>query len=438
MIWPPIARRNRRSVTGFTLVEILVVLIIIGVMSAMVMTAVTGVTNSARTSRTRTIIATIDSVIQEQYESFKYRPLPVEIVDMSQGITDADMQLSREVLAVEAARVRLLMLRDLQRMEMPDRYSDIYNGPIQPRAAANLVKIAEVDIPPNIKEGDIIGTRTAKDSRYPVVVSSIDSAKRTAYLSRLPATLPTAEPEKTLFYTNQSAECLYLIMATSFVGGTPAIDMIPSSNTGDTDGDGIPEILDGWGQPIGFVRWPVGYYDPTGSLDVTVPDEFDLFRSDFAYSDIPTESETPSSDAVVRAVSVNTAQNSVFPWSLRPLIISAGEDSQFGIAFNPYRTIDDPSDPEDPGLDTFSYVNSAWKWRVDAKNMGTTEYLGRGDGSFNYIVPDPYMRSFIRLNDPDIILRSATNRRLIGEPLSADRDPVLADNITNFALQESR
>ena len=50
-------------------------------------------------------------------------------------------------------------------------------------------------------------------------------------------------------------------MATSFVGGSPALEAIPSSNIGDTDNDGLREILDGWGNPLGFIRWPVGYSD---------------------------------------------------------------------------------------------------------------------------------------------------------------------------------
>ena len=167
MICRQIASRNQRSTTGFTLVEILVTLIIIGVMSVMVLSAVNSVTNSARSSRTKTIIATIDSVIQEQYESFKYRPLPVEIVDMSVALDPdvANGELSRELMATEAARVRLLMLRDLQRMELPDRYTDISAAPIQVRAAANLVKIVS---------GNIVGTRASKDSRYPVVVAQND------------------------------------------------------------------------------------------------------------------------------------------------------------------------------------------------------------------------------------------------------------------------
>ena len=96
---------------------------------------------------------------------------------------------------------------------------------------------------------------------------------------------------------NQGAECLYLIMATSYVGSGPAIDVIPAANIDDTDGDGLLEILDGWGQPLEFIRWPVGVADFEQSAIVSaaptsanpnltpVPDDFDHFRSDYAYTD---------------------------------------------------------------------------------------------------------------------------------------------------------
>ena len=69
--------RNAQQSNGFTLVEILVVLAILGIMGAMVTTAISGVTTTAREARTKSVIAVCDSVVQELYESTKYRPLAV-------------------------------------------------------------------------------------------------------------------------------------------------------------------------------------------------------------------------------------------------------------------------------------------------------------------------------------------------------------------------
>ena len=42
-------------------------------------------------------------------------------------------------------------------------------------------------------------------------------------------------------------------------GDGEARTLFHESNIGDTDGDGAPEFLDGWGHPINFLRWAPGF-----------------------------------------------------------------------------------------------------------------------------------------------------------------------------------
>ncbi|SMP76795.1 prepilin-type N-terminal cleavage/methylation domain-containing protein [Neorhodopirellula lusitana] len=418
---------RKHSDSGFTLVELLVVMVVIGIMSSMVAIAVQGVTASARASRTRTIIGMIDSVIQEKYDSYKYRSLPVEIptVDYVAGVTGST--LSFEVLGSEAARVRLNMIRDLQRMEMPDRFSDFQQPPASIYGAADRVLIDSGDIDGDGDTEELILTRKYKAQRTSFKMSWYENTT-TPY--QFPSTAQAYSSRMTGAATTeyQSAECLYLILATSYSSGTPAIDAIPTSNIGDLDGDGMFEIWDAWGQPIGFIRWPVGYSDPDGIIDYTTADEFDLFRSDFYYT-VQTP-PAPSSTSVLPAVNVNTG-SAIAPWALRPLVISAGEDGDFGIAFNP---IDDGGNP----LDTFAYSSASWIWPKDTANMGAES---QGRGAANYQWCDPYLRRFLHDNDVSVLDRTSatyatdTSRRLPGEELTGGPNQALADNITNFSLQ---
>lgn len=425
-----LSSRNR---TAFTLVEILTVLVVIAIMAGMMLTAVQGVTQTARVARTRSIIATVDSVIQEQYDSYKFRPYSVEPPDLSQLATGGDT-LGYELLSTEAARVRMLMIRDLQRMEMPDRLSDIADAP-------TLLSVAANPVLRNTVTEEILGTRGDKLQRKSFFGTWFDAnatyaagghnipSKLASYRDRIPATWADGSTAFSIASTfeeaaNQGAECLYLIMATSFVGGQPAISAIPAANIGDTDGDNLLEILDGWGQPLGFIRWPIGYNDPQRSIDATKTDDLDPFRSDFAY-------RAGASMAQVRDVNYVPPDETdplhpfqtTTPWSMRPLIVSAGADGEFGITFNPW-TDETSEATENIG---YSYRANAG-WTVDSPHMGD-ESQGR-TGVYQLI--DPFMRNYV--GDPTSFTGLLIGQDILGSDAAEER----VDNITNYAVQSEQ
>lgn len=126
---------------------------------------------------------------------------------------------------------------------------------------------------------------------------------------------------------NEEAECLYLI-----VSAMHALDFFDASEIGDLDDDGMREILDGWGQPMMFLRWAPGFRE-----DALVPaltfqqqtqrDSFDPVKIDPRLRDADTTNDT---------------------FDLRPLIYSMGRDKQNGIALVGtfrYATASPPNDP---------------------------------------------------------------------------------------------
>ncbi|MDF1840214.1 MAG: prepilin-type N-terminal cleavage/methylation domain-containing protein [Rubripirellula sp.] len=396
---------------AFTLVELLVSLVVLSLLAGMVIAAVQGVNQTAREARTRSIIDAIDSVLMEQYQSYKYRPFSVEIPSLETQVNSM-VDVGFEILASESARVRLMMIRDMQRMEMPDRLSDIVDAPTPLYAAANKVVVNQA--------GRIVRTTDGKQFRkvFPVswygvnpdsndVMDTLGVPSRlAAYRSRFPAGFDFTNTEA---LKNQGAECLYLIMATSFVGGSPAIDVIPNSSIGDTDNDGLPEILDGWGNPLGFIRWPVGYLDLEQSIDTAVADDVDLYRSDYAYA-------VSNATSPALATDVNSVPPvQVRPWSLRPLVFSAGADGEFGIATNPW---------SDAGVEqtNFSY-RANWDWPLDVSHYGN-ELPGRASNNVPTF-PDPYLRRFVET-------QTGASRRLPGQIVTPVSAKFIADNISNY------
>jgi hypothetical protein len=294
----------------------------------------------------------------------------------------------------EAARVRLNMVRDLQRMELPDRINDIatINGnTVAMNLPASLTAVAYPVMERNgrMQRGDDSTRRQFPVNWFNGAFGKNVPSRFAAYYRRV---RPTWTPE------HQGSECLYLILSNSFVGGSSALDAIPPSNIGDTDNDGMPEILDGWERPIEFVRWPNGFgstADVELSVDLSLPDDFDLFRSDFGYS-VP---------------------GGVAPWSMRPLVVSAGSDGQHGLNFV----------PRDAGGNEIGFRYSAlmpatglrdMSWPITTAAMGTESERRTG----TYFWVDPYLRQ--------PALGVAT---FPGNPLPNSQS-VRDDNITNYQL----
>ncbi len=371
-----LVRRN-----AFTLIEILMVILLISILAGMVTAAVSAAGDTAKRSRTRAIIATINDVLETKYESYKTRPLPVAVRNYQvQGETYSSVVVQPR----ESARVRLMMIRDLMRMEMPDRISDVRDGP------SSLSAVAQLMIP----QSD--GSYERSNPAFRPVTWNRPAA-HVSYQERVVASWSREF---------ESAECLYMIMSTTSMNGVPALSSIPSSNIGDTDDDGMPEILDGWGTPIGFIRWPVGYIESDGAVPgIDIPDEFDTFRVDWSYVDNSSPSAHPRPPG----------GNAVRTFALKPLVVSAGPDREFGIRFG-FNGSNSATDP----LRRLHYGSMTWP----PAQMG-----GEDDGRPNpYYYIDPYDRQRAPDNNGD---RHAVGETL--DPGSGERD----DNITNYQLQET-
>jgi prepilin-type N-terminal cleavage/methylation domain-containing protein len=244
-------RIRRASPRGFTLVELLVVLIIIAILGSAVMFAMFSAQESARAAKTKSTISKLNALIMQRYESYIDRRVPI-------------VRIAGEKPQVFHGR-RLQALRELMRMEMPDRHHDVLDDQV---------------------------TKMRRPAVSHTYRRRIDPAKN--------------HPQ---FFANQGAECLYLIIAHG-TEDSDAIAHFSQSDLGDFDGDGLPEFLDGWGRPISWLRWPAGFQSPRQVLDYTQAyDQFDPFQTQ---TRPPTGSQPTS--------------NNERAYALFPLIYSGGPD----------------------------------------------------------------------------------------------------------------
>lgn len=286
--------------SGVTLIELLVVIGVLGFLAGLSLFALRGAQNDARAARTRGTITKLNDIILQQWEEYRYRAVDLR---MEPGTT-----LSPRL----QAHFRMLALRDMMRMEMPDRVTDLLYGPALYSNAAETVVLQRRAYPQ--KFGLL----------YQALASAINNSDYAGQLTLPPNPLfleDTSVPPAALFNEAQLAqwnaavqpsELLYLIVANSSYGGTSALEYFRPSEIGDPDGDGLLEFIDAWGNPIQWIRWPAGY--PSDLNRYSGTDAMDPLQTDWRYR----------RDGWLEADK---------PQTIVPLIVSAGPDEQFGVTF---------------------------------------------------------------------------------------------------------
>ena len=145
-------------------------------------------------------------------------------------------------------------------MELPDRYADLNANP----AVSNGRNLpVSLPIVPYAFRFDVQNQQWAVDV-YPQ--SNTPKLMQSTAVSTSMQTSAQANAIQ-VTSTNEDAECLYLILNTGLTDDTVAAELINPDNVGDTDGDGMHEFIDAWGNPIHFLRWAPGF-----SSDMQVPD----------------------------------------------------------------------------------------------------------------------------------------------------------------------
>lgn len=229
------AARLRATSRGFTLVELLITVAIISILAGLLLGVAARAGERGREARTKAMIARLHTLVMEHYDTYRDRRAPV-----SDSVETAINSISdSRVRNLARAEARLYALRELMLLEMPDRWSDVVI-----KAIENVNSSSDLVAPLYLK--------STSSSTY-LGPTPLNEAYRRQYFSMVEAGVSKED-----IHDNAGAECLYMIVMLATADGE-ARTLFNESSIGDTDGDGAREFLDGWGNPISFLRWAPGF-----------------------------------------------------------------------------------------------------------------------------------------------------------------------------------
>jgi hypothetical protein len=310
----------------------LITVSIIAIMASMVLFAVYSAQEMAKSHKTKALITKLHAIIKAKYETYKTRRVPLALgadtfTDSNMnGVWDTGEPLIADwngngswdmaIAPPVAAKLRLDCLRDLLRMEMPDRWSDIRDPPATPLGFPPALQIAR-------------------------------PAVSLAYERRMNAVLAaTGMPLNGEF---AGAECLYMIVMQAQQEDADDRSAIKPDSIGDVDGDGFPEFVDGWGRPIKFLRWAPGFvselHDTLKLTVASMPAPTMIVTA--ANSRLDSKPGSYLGGAIIMAEPA-TATAPAVPGTYRPTIMA----KIIGYAFTP------GTPPTNPGTATFTVAGA--------------------------------------------------------------------------------
>lgn len=346
----PLPPSPLRPSSGVTLIELLIAIAIMATLSVMFLGASRAAMEHSRGSRTKMTISKLHTLLMEQWASYETRRVDSSIP------TTVNEQMKPDY--------RLLSLRELLKYEMPDRWSDF------------------VDINTN----DLLSSRV-----QPTFFLEAVPTPAKIYFRRFMqvAEVLRNDPDKlSKLYEHQGAECLYLTVM-YMTGDGEARTMFSAQDIGDKDGDGAPEFLDGWGNPIAWLRWPAGFVARSSLMSGDTDgdhDPFDPFQKNLVSAQPDVAQYSGRIQPFIRHLRDVAPTGGLAPgFRLVPLIYSFGSDgfsdinSSFATSVTSGDVLLDPYAIRPNGLDAPSFPPN-----MPAYHFGLP-YDGNEDGDDNSI-----------------------------------------------------
>jgi len=267
---------------AFTLIELLIVIAIIGVLTAMSLTLLAGASNDAKISATQARISQITNILQLQMEDYEVRRFPISNRILMSYIEDTGgnpvNQIGTLPARLQLKYLRRQLLMALIDSELPRPMGQFPSGqPVdyfENEFAGQLGSGFDLDEPSNFANGGskhsgVFGMPSNTlagwlNANYGNAITLRGASVTLAGLLNRVAPSGARKFQRQVdvgvdvdangvpIELNLPGEYLHEILRSIQIDGQSAVESLGNAAIGDTDDDGIPEVIDAGGEPFLF------------------------------------------------------------------------------------------------------------------------------------------------------------------------------------------
>jgi prepilin-type N-terminal cleavage/methylation domain-containing protein len=235
--------------SAFTLLELLIVIAIIALLMGISFSVMFGLVSQAEEEATIATVRKVDALLQQKIEAFDRTFKGNKKTSAVNGISV--LLASQNIFGVRDDVKEILAKKALFRFEFPQR--------IDERRLFGDPDTVVTGLPDTI-----FRAVAAPNARQQLVNEGNATPSDTDIQNRVISNWANHRSE------TESAALLHFALLASDSYGVGAVDgdRFTDKEVADTDGDGLPEFIDAWGNPLRFYRWP------TRLIDITAPSPF--------------------------------------------------------------------------------------------------------------------------------------------------------------------